>query len=244
MDPVAFDALSRRLARPASRRILIAGMFAATAPFIDVGAAGKRRKKKAKCVKLGAACGGKRKCCAGECRHHLCGCPFNQKQCGNKCISSSGCCTVAECQETQDPCLERLCAANQCATKPRPGAICEGGLKRCNDAGLCDAVRCQQASDCPGDDTVCQSRVCRNGLCELEFANLYTFVTQSPLGDCSKVVCDGFGGTTTIPDDSDTPVGDECAIWCDGGIVMRRNKLAGAPCGGGSRQCDGAGHCV
>jgi hypothetical protein len=244
MDHAAFDALSRRLARPASRRSIIAGMFAAAAPFAAAGAARKRRKQTAKCVKLGAACGGKRKCCAGECRHHVCGCPFDKRQCGNKCIESFGCCGVSECPATQDPCLEPACAANLCATKPKPGMSCEGGLKRCNDAGHCVAVTCQQANDCPGSDTACQTRVCKNGLCELEFANLYTFVTQSPLGDCLKVVCDGFGGQTTIPDDTDMPDGDECAIWCDSGIVMRTNKPAGTPCGGGNRHCDGAGRCV
>ena len=229
MDPAAFDALSRRLARPSSRRTMIAGVFAAVAPFAGVGAASRRRKKKTRCVKLGAACGGKRKCCAGACSHHLCNCPFEERQCGNKCIANSGCCTVAECPATQDPCLDRVCATNQCATKPRPGAPCDDGLKRCDDAGHCVAATCQQASDCPGDDTICQSRVCKNGLCDLEFANLYTFVTQLPLGDCLKVVCDGFGGHETVLDDNDAPAGDECAIWCDSGIVMRTNKPAGTP---------------
>jgi hypothetical protein len=68
-----------------------------------------------------------------------------------------------------------------------PGAPCsQNGGVICDGQGTC--LQCLSASDCPGQDTECQTRTCNGGTCGFFFAPAGT--TCGPIG---AMVCDGAG---------------------------------------------------
>jgi len=67
-----------------------------------------------------------------------------------------------------------------------------GGQNRCNATGQC--VGCLTGTDCPGADTVCQTRTCSaQGVCGFTFKASGTALTDPTAGDCKGLQCDGAG---------------------------------------------------
>ncbi len=115
----------------------------------------------------------------------------------------------------------------------------------CNGSGQC--VQCNSASQCPGQDTDCQSRTCTASMCGIAFTSAGTPTPSQTPGDCQTQVCNGSGGTTTSVTDSDVPVdGVQCTDdVCTNGNPSNPPAAAGTPCNqfGGS-VCNGSGSCV
>lgn len=113
----------------------------------------------------------------------------------------------------------------------------------CNSSGTC--VACLVASDCQGQDTECQVRVCVSGACGFSRTSAGTPLSIQTVGDCKRVECDGLGGTIEVNDDSDVPDdGDPCTLnLCAAGVPSYSRADAGTPCGDGLI-CDADGACV
>jgi len=106
---------------------------------------------------------------------------------------------------------------------------------------------CHAPTDCPGADDECQQRTCVMGSCGVVFTALGTALSTQTPGDCQKVVCDGLGGTTQEPEDSDTPDdGKECTTdTCAQGVPMYTPVTASTACTqGGGKVCNDLGACV
>ncbi len=119
-----------------------------------------------------------------------------------------------------------------------------GGLNRCNASGQC--VGCVAATDCPGTDTACQTRVCgAQGVCGFSFKQAGTVVTDPTAGDCKELQCDGAGNAQPVNSATDLPVdGNPCTTdECTDGTPSHRPIASGTACGTGL-VCDGANHCV
>jgi hypothetical protein len=130
------------------------------------------------------------------------------------------------------------------------GSHCTNGKQCCS--GICTNRQCVPetppecvvASDCPGDDTECQTRTCVGGTCGVVFTPAGTPVSEQTSGDCQHVVCDGTGGETSVADDTDVPDdGNECTLdSCANGAPVVSPAPAGQSCGDGG-VCNGAGQC-
>jgi hypothetical protein len=108
-------------------------------------------------------------------------------------------------------------------------------------------VECLTAGDCPGLDTECQTRTCVAGFCGVFFAPADTPLSAQISGDCRRTVCDGQGGTFSIPDNTDLPPDDmnECTVSvCIDGYPAYQPAPRGTPCTQGGVVCDGQGVCV
>jgi hypothetical protein len=122
----------------------------------------------------------------------------------------------------------------------------------CGSNGLCDGkgacTGCVVASDCPGQDGDCQTRTCNGGVCGFDVANAGKVLTTQAAGDCRKLVCDGFGGLTSVVDNADQPAddGNPCTDdSCANGAPVHPPKTARTTCSaGGGSLCDGLGACV
>jgi hypothetical protein len=116
----------------------------------------------------------------------------------------------------------------------------------CNGDGVCTG--CNTPTDCQGQDTVCQSRTCITNTCGFKNAASATFVDEGALGDCRQTECNGAGGITTGPKDSDLPPEDGNACTgetCSGGIAFHPFLSAATPCNqNGGSVCNGGGACV
>lgn len=141
MDSRRFDALTRRLGSPVSRRSLVGGALASLSGATVGGDAAPK-----KCAKLTKPCGGKAgKCCPGtKCVKKQCKCPRPIiDRCGQRCVNfqtdmlncgacGSGCkqgqlCQSGSCQCTEDSCSRKStigCISGNCV----PCDVCEPGL--------------------------------------------------------------------------------------------------------------------
>lgn len=95
------------------------------------------------------------------------------------------------------------------------GTTCPGGV--CDDAGSC--VECNISTDCGSQ--ACALPSCVEGHCTttpVDAGAPAPAPAQVP-GDCKTIMCDGVGGTTTVPDDADPPPNpDAChTTSCSGG---------------------------
>jgi hypothetical protein len=115
----------------------------------------------------------------------------------------------------------------------------------CNATGAC--VACNVATDCPGVDNACQTRVCSLGMCSFSFIGAGVAVAPQTAGDCHKIVCDGAGSLVPTVDNTDVFVdGNQCTQdLCTNGAASNPPVNSGTGCtqSGGSL-CDGAGTCV
>ena len=118
-----------------------------------------------------------------------------------------------------------------------------GGQNRCNAAGQC--VGCLTGADCPGSDTVCQTRTCNAGVCGFIFKPSGTTLNDPTAGDCKGQQCDGTGNIMSFNDNTDLPVdGNPCTTdECTAGTPAHHPVGSGTSCGTGL-VCDGANHCV
>jgi hypothetical protein len=141
-----------------------------------------------------------------------------------------------------NPCTNDLCTDGVPSNPPTAaGAPCGSGFT-CDGQGTCSG--CATDADC-GASTACATHACVSGACQSSFVPFgQGDVGGQQPGNCQTIVCDGQGGTTTIPSDNDLPVdGNPCtADVCTGGAPSNPPHGAGTACGGG--QCDGGGHCV
>lgn len=105
--------------------------------------------------------------------------------------------------EPLDPstCMLGTCVGDMAATTPAPATVaCFGG--KCDGMGNCGS--CSVDADC-GAPEACATPKCIGGHCSAIFAPAGMTTPQQTSGDCSKNVCDGNGGVTTAPDDTDIP---------------------------------------
>lgn len=113
-------------------------------------------------------------------------------------------------------------------------------------SGGAAAVVCEEASQCPGDDTECGQRTCVEGLCSIDAAPAGEAGTQTS-GDCKVNLCDGEGALVAEDDPGDIEVDDnECTQdLCEAGAPTHPAEGTSTPCGSGSAtHCDGNGACV
>ena len=122
------------------------------------------------------------------------------------------------------------------------GTACGIGLA-CNESGQC--AGCTDAAQC-GVPSACTSYQCSTDqICVFD----YVAAGQGDpggqqAGDCFRLTCNGMGGTSTVPDDTDVPVdGNPCTLdLCAMGSAQNPPAPATTPCGG-NFTCDGAGSC-
>jgi hypothetical protein len=142
-------------------------------------------------------------------------------------------------------CTSDVCSNGTPSNTPLVSGTSCGPSLICDGSGNC--VGCVSAADCPGTDTTCSHRTCTNNQCGTTNAALGTLVTAAPAGDCQKTVCDGYGGTTTAPDDTDLPANSNPCLQslCTSGVPSTPPKAQSTACSqGGGTECDGAGACV
>jgi hypothetical protein len=140
------------------------------------------------------------------------------------------------------------CVIDGCAmgtptkTNKAAGATCTMGGNYCDGSGNC--VECVNPTTCPGVDNECQQRTCNGGKCGISNTPSNTSVAAQVMGDCLTVVCNGQGGTTTIPNDTDVPAStNPCATpGCSGGQPTSTPTSGGTSCGT-NKVCDGQGNC-
>jgi hypothetical protein len=134
------------------------------------------------------------------------------------------------------------------------GSRCTNGKQCCS--GVCANRQCEPeyipecttANDCaPGYDSDCFQRTCTRGVCGFDFAPYKTPLPVQTENNCQQEVCDGLGGITSIPDDTDLAWYGQCRIgMCsEGSPAGFGYKPAGTSCAeNGGSVCDGAGNCV
>jgi hypothetical protein len=142
-------------------------------------------------------------------------------------------------------CTIAVCTNGVPSHPAEPAGTSCGPALICNGSGAC--VSCVAASDCPGTDSDCQTRICVAGACGLEnaLAGLPTSV-QTP-GDCRQNQCDGAGNIVSTVDNTDTPAsGNQCASGaCISGVPSTVPAPAGSTCSqSGGVQCNGQGSCI
>ncbi|MEJ7735171.1 MAG: hypothetical protein WKG00_39040 [Polyangiaceae bacterium] len=119
-----------------------------------------------------------------------------------------------------------------------------GGEAVCDGDGHC--VGCIDDQDCPGTVNECQQPTCSSsGVCGIDLVPQGTPIGQQTDADCQVVVCDGNGGTQSVPDDIDEPQpdGNMCTTAeCQNGVPVTVNDPVGDSCNAGV--CNGAGVCV
>ncbi len=113
----------------------------------------------------------------------------------------------------------------------------------CNAAGAC--AGCVADSDC-GEDNPCTKWACENSLCVKNILLVGTIVTNSVIGDCRAIVCNGFGDVEEAIAPGDFPPdGNECtadACTLDGKAVHPPSNID-TPCGT-CGTCSKDGSCV
>ena len=126
----------------------------------------------------------------------------------------------------------------------------DGGVLM-SDSGTPPA-HCASVMDCPPPTNDCTQAICMSdGFCGSAPSPAATLAATQTSGDCRVNLCDGAGGVTSAPDDSDlADDGNGCtADSCQSGVPVFTNRPAGTSCaeGAGARggaACDGNGQCV
>lgn len=144
-------------------------------------------------------------------------------------------------------CTNDVCASGTPSNPPvGAGTACsQNGGTLCNGSGAC--VQCLAATNCPGQDTECQTRTCNAGVCGLSYTAAGTPVSAQTAGDCQVMQCDGTGLVVSAPSNGDVPVdGIECTNdVCTAGVPSNPNTNAGTICSqNGGTVCSGTGLCV
>ena len=145
--------------------------------------------------------------------------------------------------DDRNPCTNDTCVGGIPMNANLPANSSCGGLNRCNTTGQC--VGCLTETDCPGSDTVCQTRTCTQGICGITFKAPGFALTDPTVGDCKGQQCDGMGNSVAFNLNTDLPVdGNPCTTdECSAGTPAHRPISSGTTCGTGL-VCDGANHCV
>lgn len=153
-------------------------------------------------------------------------------------------------------CYQAACdASGLIVTVPAPADVPpadanECDVEACSESGAVMHTPVADGTAC-GGSTECMPKGCTGGLCEgLPLPAAGTAIAAQTGGDCKLVVCDGLGGTSEQPDETDKP-GDanpsDCVVpACDAaGSPTMVNAPAQTPCAGGViGVCDGMGTCL
>ncbi|HZF52610.1 MAG TPA: carboxypeptidase-like regulatory domain-containing protein [Polyangiaceae bacterium] len=132
---------------------------------------------------------------------------------------------------------------------PAPSEVCATVATDDNCNGVVnEGPMCCTTNQSCGMNTECKTYLCDNGLCKSNNAPAGTPLSmqnQTP-GDCKLSECNGSGGITNKPDDSDTPNdGKECTKdTCSIGVPQYVNKLPHTPCNNNQDVCNASGACV
>jgi hypothetical protein len=200
---------------------------------------------------------GKRTCDGGVCGYFYAplGMPTMQQKPGdcqlNICDGFGGVTTKMDDSDAPaavGQCFVAACQMGNPTQFPVPqGTACnENGGNICDGFGTCIKVECVTAMDCPGTGNECDVAICDGGHCGHAFVPAGTPTSQQTQGDCLLNICDGSGGATVKPDDSDTyPAPGEC--WgsiCVEGATNFNPLPFGSSCRDGIGFCDGQGHCI
>lgn len=153
-----------------------------------------------------------------------------------------------DCPAISTTCKISECVAGSCRVgNAASGTPCAPGLDTvCDGQGAC--VECVLAEHCVNlVDGQCTKRACVAHVCQLSYLGQESPASpalQQP-GDCKAVVCDGFGGTKTINDNSDAPNDDNgCTTdTCLNGSEVHTKVATGTNCGLNSF-CNAQGLCV
>ena len=148
----------------------------------------------------------------------------------------------ADVSDDGNPCTVDICIAGAPShPAAAQGTSCGAGLA-CDSQGAC--VGCLADADC-GASTACVAHHCTAGTCVDDNTPSGTGDPGGQTaGDCQKLVCDGFGGTASAPDDTDADDGHPCTLdACSGGIASHTLVAVGTSCGAGL-VCDAQGACV
>lgn len=196
------------------------------------------------CASCPGDCG---RCTQEHCGNDVCGrketCATFPRDCGACSGCGNGVCegseTCANCQADCGRCSGEFCGNGVCARRES----CTACARDC-----CPVVtpQCALATDCPPTGNECTLRTCVAGQCGTTFAAAGTSLQTQTAGDCLTATCDGAGGTTQVPDATDTPPDDgiECTGQsCVGGMPSYPPMPAGTTCQM-NFFCDGAGSCV
>ncbi|HXI55714.1 MAG TPA: hypothetical protein VNO55_06625, partial [Polyangia bacterium] len=127
-------------------------------------------------------------------------------------------------------CTDDLCSADGTPSNPVlvDHTCAANGV--CKSDGTC--VGCNTDGQC-GANTECRTNTCVNNSCSIATSPAAgTPLAAQTAKDCLKAVCDGLGGTTTIPDDSDKPVdGNDCTQdVCTNGVATNPALTVGTAC--------------
>ncbi|MFO0588746.1 MAG: lamin tail domain-containing protein [Polyangiaceae bacterium] len=145
-------------------------------------------------------------------------------------------------------CTDEACAAGVPShpAKTVNTACSQNGGSFCSAAGAC--VACNQAAQCPGQDTECQTRTCVANACGFSFQP-NGFVTPTQVsGDCKVRQCDGAGAFVQATSNADLPAddGNQCTDEiCTAGVPSHPAKAVNTTCSqNGGSFCSAAGTCV
>lgn len=171
----------------------------------------------------------------GDCKQAVCdgsGGTTTMNNDGDLPADDGNACTTEACLQG-NPVYENVPAGTSCGN----GLLCDGD-------GAC--VQCLSAANCPTSANECEAPACTAGFCGFTSLPAGTsLATQTP-GDCQQNVCDGDGGTTMMPNDSDVPAddGNPCTqSACHQGTPAQDFLPTGTSCGTGMF-CDGFGSCL
>jgi hypothetical protein len=144
-------------------------------------------------------------------------------------------------------CTKDVCIGGAPANPPVVrGTMCtDNGGSLCDGKGTC--VQCLTDAQCDtSHDQPCLHTHCVTGACMAVPDPLNTPLPDPIPGDCQGSACNGAGGVTSVPDDTDAPASmNPCvSMSCQGGVPTSQNIGAGTSCSpDGTMFCDGAGNC-
>lgn len=153
--------------------------------------------------------------------------------------SGSTCLVDAVCGPSDSECLSPACVGGLCGFVPRSvGTACGNGAGTCDDTGTC-LIACAVAASCPGEDSICHTRICDMGFCGSSNA--------LPGTQCIGGLCDAAGNchvATSCTANLDCGLtGNECTqAICTTGTCAQAPYPFGMTCTGGT--CDGNGACI
>jgi hypothetical protein len=223
-----------------------------------------------KCYGAGSQCTNAKQCCSGTCTNRVCAPEGPGDPCATLSCDDGNPCTTDTCSAGQ--CVHSLVTVGTPIANQTPGdcqiQVCDGQGNiywQADDSDLppastnpCVVNTCimgnvsgelvAQGTPC-GDGLVCDG----GGTCAPPVSGPCAGKPKgTPLppdfqtsGDCQLAVCDGIGGISSIPDDTDAPnYGKPCVIdMCSDGQYTYTTLPAGTPCGI-NLVCDMNGGCV
>jgi hypothetical protein len=152
-------------------------------------------------------------------------------------------CVEKACPRPETACVSPVCVNGACGlVNSIVGLSCDDHDGRvCDGTGKC--VGCLKDGDCPPTSSECAQPACgADRRCTTSNVKSGTAFSLQAFGDCVRLVCDGKGGVSSVPDNADTfDDADACTIdTCQGGKRVHTPVACAAP-----EKCDPAtGKCA